>query len=69
MSGELRTEVTSGPAWLPRHPATTSRSEYAQGDWELTVERWQVIGRIGWQRITEKYRMPSSVTVLPVREG
>jgi hypothetical protein len=65
----MRTDVISGPAWLPRHPATTSRSEYSQGDWELVIERRQVIGRIGWQRVTETYRMPSSVTVLPAREG
>jgi hypothetical protein len=58
VSGKLRIEIASGPVWMNHEPATTSVTEHASGEWSLVIERWQVLGRLGWQRITEKYRMP-----------
>ena len=55
MSTTTRTDTAAGPVWLPSRSADHSRDEHIQGAWSLVIERWRVIGRIGWQVVSETY--------------
>lgn len=53
-----RTEIVVGMVLLGPLPSAYERAEHAQGSWSLVIERWQIIGRLGWQRVTETWSAP-----------
>ena len=57
-AGELHSETYSGPVWLPATAADRSSQSEQDGGWEQTIERRRLVGRIGWQRITENWQSP-----------
>jgi hypothetical protein len=63
---QTRTEITAGPVWLPPGRASYSRDTHQQNGWTLVIERWQITGRLGWQRITETWPAPEPATVQAV---
>lgn len=55
MSRAIRIEKTAGPVWLPRRPARKSRYTKVQGDSELKIEQRSILGRLGWQQVTQTF--------------
>lgn len=52
---EHRSETYSGPVWLPGSAADESRQITEEGEWGQVIERRRLVGRLGWQRITEHW--------------
>lgn len=52
---EHHSETYSGPVWMPATAADQSRWNEQHGGWEQTIERRRIVGRVGWQRVTESY--------------
>lgn len=55
---EHRSETCSGPVWLPEDAAEESRRIIEEGSLSQVIERRRLVGRIGWQRITEHWSAP-----------
>lgn len=58
VTSSTRTEVVAGLVLLAANPVPWERHEHTNGGWSLVIERWQIIGRVGWQRVTETWPAP-----------
>lgn len=58
-AGEHRSETYSGPVWLPATAADESHWSEQDGGWGQTIDRRRIVGRLGWQRITEIWSSPA----------
>lgn len=58
LATKTRTETVQGLVWLTKGYVASEMFSHTDGDYVLEVERYSIIGRLGWQIVRETQPIP-----------